>query len=112
MDTAIAKGPMLPGTMSWYSPRNKIGVHPESLLYNRDPEQLAEDVIGLANRNVDLAEQNVGHSSHCCPCSEVIDSVSNEVHVSNKCKPGELWTGRDYPLLTWQWCWSQLQEGA
>lgn len=50
---------MLPGTLSWYSPKNHIGVHPESLLYHRDPEQLAEDVIGLANRNADLTAENV-----------------------------------------------------
>lgn len=55
---------MLPGTLSWYSPRNSIGVHPESLLYNRDPEQLAEDVIGLANKNADLVQQNVSAHFH------------------------------------------------
>ena len=52
---------LFPGTLSWYSPRNHIGVHPESLLFNRDPEQLAEDVIGLAETNAHLSEQNVSH---------------------------------------------------
>lgn len=63
LETALSEGQLLPGTVSWYSPRNHIGVHPESLLYNRDPEQLAEDVIGLASRNANLLQENV--RPHC-----------------------------------------------
>ena len=55
---------MLPGTAGWTSPRNHIGIHPESLLYNRDPEQLAADVIGLTKKYAALANE---HVSHFCP---------------------------------------------
>jgi len=45
--------------VAWSSPRNHIGVHPESLLFNRDPEQLAEDVIGLSEKYATLANEHV-----------------------------------------------------
>ena len=50
---------MQPGTISWTSPRNHIRVHSESLLYNRDPEQLAADVIGLSEKYAALATEHV-----------------------------------------------------
>ena len=62
---------MLPGTIGWTSPRNHIRVHPESLLYNRDPEQLAADVIGLSEKYAALAHEHVR-----CLC-HVLDEVCN-----------------------------------
>ena len=59
LDAAVTQDQMLPGTLSWTSPRNHIGVHPESLLYNRDPEQLAADVIGLSKKYAALATEHV-----------------------------------------------------
>lgn len=61
---APATGHMLPGQgpSSGHSPRgSSTGVHPKSLLYNRDPEKLAEDVIALANKITDLTAENVSH---------------------------------------------------
>ena len=67
LNTFVSDGQLLPGTVAWHSPRNHIGVHPESLLFNRDPEQLAEDVIGLSEKYASLANE---HVSFCpaLPC--------------------------------------------
>ena len=65
LDTRVTDSQMLPGSVSWVSPRNHIGVHPESLLYHRDPEQLAADVIRLSEKYAALANE---HVSVCCPC--------------------------------------------
>jgi len=53
--------------VAWNSPRNHIGVHPESLLFNRDPEQLAEDVIGLSEKYATLANEHVS-TCPALPC--------------------------------------------
>ncbi|KAL0020347.1 hypothetical protein WJX79_000558 [Trebouxia sp. C0005] len=58
LNTSVSDGQLLPGTVAWNSPRNHIGVHPESLLFNRDPEQLAEDVIGLSQKYASLANEH------------------------------------------------------
>ncbi|KAA6428897.1 MAG: hypothetical protein FRX49_01007 [Trebouxia sp. A1-2] len=58
LNTSVSDGQLLPGTVAWNSPRNRIGVHPESLLFNRDPEQLAEDVIGLSQKYASLANEH------------------------------------------------------
>lgn len=64
LDTTVRQDQMLPGTIGWTSPRNHIRVHPDSLLYNRDPEQLAADVIGLSEKYAALANE---HVSCFCP---------------------------------------------
>ena len=68
LDTTVTDTQMLPGTISWSSSRNHIGLHPESLLYNRDPEQLAADVIGLSEKYAALANE---HVSGFCPFKAV-----------------------------------------
>lgn len=69
LDTTVTDNQMLPGSISWTSPRNHIGLHPESLLYNRDPEQLAADVIGLSEKYAALANEHVSRS---CPFQAVM----------------------------------------
>ena len=69
---------MLPGTIAWSSPRNHIGVHPESLLFNRDPEQLAADVIGLSEKYAALQNE---HVSNFCPAKAFLPCPDNRLPV-------------------------------
>ncbi|KAL3142322.1 hypothetical protein ABBQ38_002663 [Trebouxia sp. C0009 RCD-2024] len=66
---------MMPGAISWTSPSNHVGVHPESLLYHRDPEQLAADVIGLSERYAALANE---HKLQKVQISKLSSSLSRE----------------------------------
>ena len=71
LNSCVSEGQLLPGTVAWSSPRNHIGVHPESLLFNRDPEQLAEDVIGLSAKYAALENEHVSISSPAPRCPDL-----------------------------------------
>lgn len=86
----MTQSQMLPGTIGWTSPRNHIGVHPESLLYHRDPEQLAADVIGLSEKYATLANEHVSCFLPCSSCCWLAIVLLLDDVLSHVIKPSAL----------------------